>query len=176
MTEPEAPPSLKRLRIDDPADSSDDDTTNYPAPDTSPWQKSLKYAHRENLFGCTTNNNVADTSYFSKHMALVYQFLDIAEVIEDNAQVLHSCTFHCGVCGQGEWHWVKGGKSQGLTTNMNQHMTDWRNIIWTAAKKANDLALSWIKETGPPANSESSVLAPSEVGEAFIDVFYKKPI
>lgn len=167
MSDSEAPPSLKRLRIDDSdnRDTLDDGTTDYPSPDMSPWRKNPKYAHREHLFGRATKKNVADTPHFAKHTALVYQFLDMAEAVENDVQVLQSCTFHCGICGRGEWHWVKGGKSRGSTTNMNRHMEDWHNITWAAAKQADDLARLRVEGKELPADAGLSVLTPSEVSE-----------
>ncbi|KAG8727463.1 hypothetical protein FRC11_013122, partial [Ceratobasidium sp. 423] len=157
--------SLKRLCIDDSDDSSDDEVTSYTAPNVPPWRKNPKYAHREYLVQRTTKNNVADTHYFAKHEALVYQFLDMAEAVKDDAHVLLSCTFHCGICGRGEWHWVKGGKLQGSTTNMNRHMKDWHNTIWITAKHADDLAQERVKDKSFPVNAEGSVLTLNEVGE-----------
>ncbi|KAG8679892.1 hypothetical protein FRC11_003188, partial [Ceratobasidium sp. 423] len=137
----------------------------YPAPNVPPWRKNPKYAHREYLVQRATKNNVADTHHFAKHEALVYQFLDMAEAVEDDAHVLLSCTLHCGTCGRGEWHWVKGGKSRGSTTNMNCHMKDWHNTIWTTAKHADDLTQERVKHKSFPVNAEGSVLTPNEVGE-----------
>ncbi|CUA76039.1 Zinc finger BED domain-containing protein DAYSLEEPER [Rhizoctonia solani] len=174
MTDSKTSLSLKRLRLDDSDDSSDDELATYPPPNVSPWRRNPSYAHREHLVQRATKNNVADTPHFAKHTALVYQFLDMAEAIEDNAHVLLSCTFHCGICGRGEWHWVKGGKSRGSTTNMNRHMKDWHNTVWTAAKHADGLARTRINDQPPLVKAEGSVLTSSEVGETYVDIFYKK--
>ncbi|KAH7311174.1 hypothetical protein B0J17DRAFT_634260 [Rhizoctonia solani] len=170
MIESEVPPSLKRLRLDDP-----DDTLGaaheYPAPDVSPWRKNPRFAHRMHLYGRATKNNAANAAFFSKNTTPVYQFVNMAEPVLDNIGVLLSCTFHCGICGQGKCHWARGGPSRGSTTNMNRHMKDHHNTIWSAAQQADDLAASRVEGKGLPAGIESSVLT---LDETFIDVFYKK--
>ncbi|EUC55177.1 HAT family dimerization protein [Rhizoctonia solani AG-3 Rhs1AP] len=176
MTDSEAPPSLKRLRIDDPNDTLRPETaeSGYPPPHTSNWQQDSKYAHCAHLIGRATKRNVADTPHFSKNTALVYQFLDMSEVVEDDAGILLSCNFHCGICGQGVWHWVKAGKSRGSTTDMNRHMQDRHNAAWVAAEQVDLLARSRANNQGFQAGVEISALEPREVGETFMDIFYKK--
>ena len=166
MIESEAPPSLKRLRLDDPDDTVSATLNEYPTPDVSPWRKTPRFAHRMHLYGRASKNNAADAPFFSKNTAPVYQFVDMADAVLDDVGVLLSCTFHCGICGQGKWHWVRGGPSRGSTTNMNRHMKDHHNTIWSAAKQADDLAASRVEGKGLPASIESSVLTLDEVSEA----------
>ncbi|EUC60895.1 hypothetical protein RSOL_374600, partial [Rhizoctonia solani AG-3 Rhs1AP] len=53
-------------------------------------------------------------------------------------------------------------------------MQDWHNAIWVAAEQADELARSRANNTNFPAGAKISILGSSEVGETYVDVFYKK--
>lgn len=123
----------KRRRID----SSDSTPTTSQA---LHLDSDSTYAHRQNLQGRATLSNAAESPYFSKNRALVFQFLDVFNTVQDDIGRLKSCTLRCGICRTGGWRWIKAGKGKGSTSNMNLHMRDKHGLIWQAAIQADKLA------------------------------------
>ena len=94
-------------------------------------------SHCWKLEGWASVNNAADTCHFVKNKSLMFHFLSVSEVVEDDVGQLKSCTLHCGVCRQGKWHWSRGGKAKGSTSNMNIHMQEKHDTLWQAANQAD---------------------------------------
>jgi hypothetical protein len=120
---------LKRPRTDSPE----------PAPTAIPTSDSM-YAHRRSLPSRATLSNAADNRHFAKSHALVYHFVDMYDIVEDELGGLKSCTLKCGICRRGGWRWSQDGKSKGSTSNMNNHMKDKHGLIWRSANQADSVA------------------------------------
>lgn len=141
--------AAKRRRMDDPqASLAPTEATEVPpaphSPPTpahpSPSATINSFAHRLILEGRATGNNAADTRHFIKHKSLVFHFLDVSDIVENDIGQLTSCKLQCGVCGRGNWKWAKAGKAKGSTSNMVNHMKEKHEALWRAAEQSDKVA------------------------------------
>ena len=159
-------PIAKHRRVQNTESDSVDAPNGAPAPIPPPF-----IAHRWKLDGRATINNAADTQYFSKHTALVFQFLDVLDIVKDDVGLLKLCKLQCGICGRGNWRWIKGGKGKGSTSNMVVHMKEKHSRIWNAARQLDELA--WGTSQSSDSSSSPGVLplVPAPVS-TFIQVLH----
>jgi hypothetical protein len=159
-------PAAKRPHIDDPEASLSHtavaEGSFVPQLPSVPVHLSLStaegsFTHRIVLDGRATINNAADTRHFMKHKSLVFHFLDVSGVVENDLGQLVSCKLRCGICGRGNWQWVKAGKAKGSTSNMVNHMKEKHGTLWRAAERS-DKAAQGIIHTDSTASDTTPVL------------------
>lgn len=111
--------------------------------------------HRQTLRGRAVDSNAADHYLFFKHRALVFNFVDVYNLVQDDLGRLKSCTLRCGICRKGEgWSWGPEAKGKGSTSNMIAHMRGKHSVIWDAALRADAAALG--QTQAAPAHSNAS--------------------
>jgi hypothetical protein len=116
------------------------------------------YAHRSLLRGRATLANAADSIHFSKNRSLVFQFVDIYDLVTDDIGKFVSCTLKCGICRKGGgWRWVRGGKAKGSTSNIIAHLHSKHSLIWQNAEHADWIAL------GKPLKDQKPNIQPEDL-------------
>ena len=132
--------------------------TNNPSGPTEPalsLDPELSYSHRKSLSSRASLSNAADNFHFSKRRALVFNFVDVFDIVEDSLGKLKSCTLRCGICRRGNgWRWIPGGKTKGSTSNMIGHMKDKHPLLWNNALRADMIA--WGKELEEQSSNDLS--------------------
>ncbi|QRV98019.1 Zinc finger, BED-type predicted [Ceratobasidium sp. AG-Ba] len=99
-------------------------------------------SHRQALRGRATKSNAADNIHFTKNHALIFNFVDVFDIVTDGIGKIDSCTLKCGICRDGDgWSWGKATKGQGSMSNMIRHMRQKHPLIWENAERADLIAL-----------------------------------
>ncbi|KAG8734285.1 hypothetical protein FRC12_018580 [Ceratobasidium sp. 428] len=165
-------PPPKHRRIDDPEILGP--LTDDPTLVSDPVR-----VRRQALPGRATISNAADSIYFSKNRALVYDFVDMYDVVLDELGKLQSCTLRCGICRKGVgWKWQRGGKSRGSTSNPILHMKTKHAPIWDNACYIDKLGPAGPTEqakTEPTASDEQSQATSNNSQAPFnIDELYRR--
>ncbi|QRV92757.1 AC9 transposase [Ceratobasidium sp. AG-Ba] len=162
--------SSKRARVDETERTDVPLNPSLPVVLVAPEQL---HAHRSLLRGRATLANAADSIHFSKNRSLVFQFVDIYDLVTDDIGKFVSCTLKCGICRKGGgWRWVKGGKAKGSTSNIIAHLQSKHSAIWQNAEHADWIAAGKpLKDQKPKMPSDN--LDSNEAG-FYIDEFYRR--
>jgi hypothetical protein len=135
--------------------------TDNPVSPAEPLDPELSYVHRKSLPGRASLSNAADSFHFSKRHALVFNFVDVYDIVEDDLGRLKSCMLRCGICRRGNgWNWIPGGKSKGSTSNMIGHMKEKHQHLWDNALCAKMKVWGKILEEKPGETSSPLTPAP----------------